>query len=489
MSKEYQETSVDNRTLTDKRENTERRDPDENRDLMDITGYVDAAWKCIKRSWPWFLVIISLCSTIGWGIAKSTYTPAYTASSTFIVNTKTSYSYMEDSYNQSTASQLSKTFPYIISNSAMQHLLEEDLGVDSVPGKITATALQGTNLITISVQAASGQLAYDILQSVLRNYPTIGRAVIGSTTMRIVEETGVPTSPSNSGNFRQWAKFGFLAGAALCCVWIFLSIMARKTIVRKEDLTSVLNLRCLAVVPKVQFKKRKSKKKNLVLIDNNRVADSFKEAIRTVRARVERSMEEEGYKVFLVSSANAGEGKTTFSVNLAQSLAEKGKRVILMDLDLRNPSVMKTFGVREPRYGINEVIQGKAPLNNVLEGYGNTTLKIIPGGKPIQLTSRVLTNPAMEIIFKALRAQADVIIVDTPPCGLLSDSALIAKYVDAGIFVVRQDYTSVERIKEGIEMLSEAELPLVGSVLNYAQAGITKAGSGYGTGKYGYSKA
>ncbi len=486
MSNEYQETNEDNRILTDKRESTARRDPDEDRDLMDITGYVDAAWKCIRRSWALFLVIISLCSSIGWFFAKTTYTPSYTASSTFIVNTKTSYSYMEDSYNQSTASQLSKTFPYIISNSAMQHLLEEDLGVSSVPGQITATALSGTNLITISVQAASGQLAYDILQSVLRNYPTIGRAVIGSTTMRIVEESGVPTSPSNAGNFRRWAKFGFLAGAALCCAWIVLSVMGRKTIVRKEDLNSMLNLRCLAVIPKVQFKKRKSKKKNLVLLDNNRVSDSFKESMRTVRARVERSMEEDGYQVFLVSSANAGEGKTTFSVNLAQALAEKGKRVILMDLDLRNPSVMKTFGARDGRGGVNEVIQGKIPLNRILEGYGDTTLKIIPGGKPVQLTSRILTNPAMEIIFKALRAQADVIIVDTPPCGLLSDSALIAKYVDAGIFVVRQDYTSLERIKEGIEMLSEAELPLVGCVLNYAQAGITKTVSGYGTGRYGY---
>lgn len=461
--------------------------------LLDIGMFVDVAWGGIKRYWVWMLVIISVCSSIAWFSANWSYTPTYTASTTFIVNTNTAYSYNAEYYNKATANQLSKTFPYIISNRALQHMIEENLGVDSIPGTIEAEAMEGTNLITIKTTATDPQTAYAILQSVITNYPTVARPVIGATTMNVVEETGIPTKPNQSVTNSGVARRGFLIGCVICMVWISLYVMGRKTIRKEEEMKSMLNIRCLASVPRVQFKKTRSVKKNQVLIDNTRVSYSFTESYRTIRTRVERVINEKGSKVFLVSSASPSEGKTTVAANLALALAQKGKNVILIDLDLRNPSVMKALGKREKRNGIAEVLQGKVPLNEVMEQYGDTTLKIIPGGKPLQLTAKLLNGQALGLIFKVLRAQADCIIIDTPPSGLLSDAAQVARYADEGIFVVRQDFSSIDRIKEGIEMLTDTELHIAGCILNYAETGLMGYGSyGYGRygryGKYGYSE-
>lgn len=483
MSRENQEISEEKREVG----------ADQKDGLLDIGLFVDMGWSCIRRYWVWMLVIISVSSSIAWFSVNWSYTPTYTASTTFIVNTNTAYSYNQEYYNKATANQLSKTFPYIISNSALQRMIEEDLGVSSIPGTIKAEAMEGTNLITISATAYSPQTAYDILQSVLETYPKVARPVIGDTSMNVVEETGVPTSANQAMNNSGVARRGFAIGVLICFAWIALYVMGRKTIRKEEEMKTMLNIRCLASVPKVQFKKTRSVKKNQILLDNTRVSYSFTESYRTIRTRVERVINEAGSKVFLVSSASPGEGKTTVSVNLALSLAQKGKKVVLIDLDLRNPSVMRAFGKKEKRYGIAEVLQGKVPLNEVIVPYGDTTLKIIPGGKPVQLTAKLLNSQALELIFKVLQAQADCIIIDTPPSGLLSDAAQIAKFADEGIFVVRQDFSSIDRIKEGIEMLTDTELHIAGCILNYAETGIMGYGSygyrRYGKyGKYGYSE-
>lgn len=476
MNKEYHDVNEE------KKENAAVEEQEEG--LLDITLIVDEGWKCFKRCWVWFLAVISLCSSIGWFAVKWSYVPKYLASSTFIVTTNTMYSYNSDYYNRTTASQLSKVFPYIISNSALQYMIAEDLEVEAIPGTISAEAMEGTNLMTISAKANDPQTAYDILQSVLRNYPKVARAVVGNTSMKVLEETGVPQYPCNSADLSGSAKKGFLFGGLICAAWMVLYALGRKTIRREEELKTMLNIRCLAAVPKVQFKKSHSKRRKQILVDNVRVSAAFTESYRTIRTRIERVMRENNSKVFLVSSANASEGKTTMAANLALSLAEKGKKVALLDLDLRNPSVSKAMGMPERKRGMVDVLLGRAPILEVMEKYKETSLSIIPGGKPVQMTARLLNSEALELMFQILSEQMDCIIVDTPPSGLLSDAALIARYADEGIFVVKQDYSTVERIKEGIDMLTDANLHIAGCILNYAEAGIT--GYGYGSyGKYG----
>ncbi len=478
MSKEYSEERDDK---TENQEKTEE-------GLWDISVIVDDAFKGLRRYWILLLVMASLCASLFYFRAKSTYVPKYNASMTFIVNTTLAVNYNAEYYNKATASQIAKTFPYIISNTALQHIIADDLGVSEIPGTIDAKAMEDTNLITISVIANEGNMAYDILQSVIRNYQQVAKAVIGETELNVVDETGIPTEPVNSDSARSAAKKGFLIGLAIDAVILLLYAMTRKTIRREEDLKKLLNVKCLGAIPRVKLKKRSDREKNRVMIDNRGVSYGFIEATRTVRTRIERDAAETGARVYMVSSAVTGEGKSTVASNLALSLAGKGKKVLLIDLDLRNPSVTEVLGIKDVKKGLIDVLTDKAYLMEVITDYGQSGLKVLPGGEPVRTTARILSNQRIELLFESLRRAADYIIVDTPPSGLLMDAAQIVKWVDAGIFVVRQDYAPVERILDGIEMLSDTGLRLAGCVMNYTEAGITGYGYGYSYGRYGYGK-
>lgn len=456
---------------------------------MDIPRLIDDAVKGLLRFWPAFLVLISVCSSLFYFQAKQSYEPKYRSSATFIVNTNTALNYSNSYYNNATAWQIARSFPYIISNNALQHIIAEDLGVTEIPGEITAAAVEDTSMITISVTSEDPEDAYHILQSVLKNYPKVAKAVIGETELNVINETGLVTTPINEMRAQSAARMGLLLGLAVSGAWIALYVMTKRTIYREEDFKKLLNVKCLGSIPMVKFKKRSRTDKNLILIDNKRVSYNFVEATRTIRTRIEKDALEEGAQVYMVSSAIAREGKSTVASNLALSLTAKGKKVLLVDLDLRNPSVARTLGIETNGKGVVDVLMDEASLNEIAIRYKDTELIVLPGGHPIQTTAKVLQEENLEWIFQELRKENEYIIVDTPPSGLMTDAAQLVKHMDAGIFVVRQDYASIDRILDGVELLTDTGLRLAGCLLSYAESGIASHSYGYGRygsyGKYG----
>lgn len=481
MSREYSSTKIEKRDQEQENESG----------LLDISQLIDDAFKGLLRYWVLFLAILSLCSSLFYFMAKWSYEPQYYADTTFIVNTTTALNYSESYYNKTAAEQMAKTFPYIIMNNTLKHMIEEDLGVSPIPGQIEAVAMEDANMITISVTAGTPTDAYDILQSVIKNYPKIAESVIGETELVVLDETGMPAGPMNSVGAMQEAKKGFLVGAAICVLWLAIYALTRKTLRREDDFKKLLNVTCIGSVPRVRFKKRSQTEQNKILVVNPKMAYGFNEANRVLRTRIERDAIEHGAQIYMVSSALAKEGKSTVATNLALSLATKGKKVILMDLDLRNPSIEGTLGLEKQEKGMIDVLRGRADIKDIMVQYEDTSLMVLPGGKSTQTTGRVLSDKIVGLICKELRGMADYIIVDTPPSSLLTDATHIVKHMDAGIFVVRQDYASLDSVVDGIEMLSDTGLRLVGCVFNRAETGITghRYGYGYGYGYYGrYSR-
>ena len=209
-------------------------------------------------------------------------------------------------------------------------------------------------------------------------------------------------------------------------------------------------------MPRAKFHKKRTQTQELIVLDNPRIPRSFLEAARTVRRRIERAQKETGMKSFLV----------TVSANIAISLAMKGYKVILVDAGLRNPSTAKVLGMKEQELGTLEVMKGEVNIDDAVQQYKNTSVKVLAGSTPIQDTSTVLSGKNMRQFVKELEAEADFVIIDTPPSGLLSDAAIVAQYVDGAVFVIRQDYTDVDRILEGMEILSGSGAEITGCILN-----------------------
>ncbi len=418
------------------------------------------------------------------------YEPRYTASSTFTItmegsSRQTDYTSGVSYYDSRTASQMEKTFPHILTSSVLRRKVSQEMGIPLTEEmEIQATAVEKTNLFTISVTDSDAERAYVVLQSVIRNYPQFSEVIVGKVDMQLVDETGIPPRPDNVKNYREAVALGALAGLALVMIWAAAVVFLRRTIQREKDIREKLNLRCLGSVPEVMMKKRSKKKSYLVLTDEN-IDQQFQESIRMIRNKVEHYAHANRKKIFLITSALAGEGKSTIAVNLALSLAHNGKRVFLADCDLRHPTDRNILGLEkkdglrealeEKKEGLREVLEGKKSLKEcVLRGKEigleeDSTFSFLPGGAGMEDGSELLGTDRMREILEQLREEADYVILDSAPSGLLTDAVVLAKYADAGIFVVRRDFARMDFVSEGIDHLAESGITMAGAILNASQ--------------------
>lgn len=451
--------------------------------LLDITGILDQLLKGVFHLKWKFLILIVLCTGIYCGYKRLTYSPYYVASSTFTIGSSISAESSDTYMDNATANQMAKTFPYILKSGVLRTVVAQDLGLQSVPGTIEAEVMKDTNLFTLSVTADQPETANKVLQSVVKNYPSVAEFVIGSSKLTLMDESGVPTAPANPFYFQSEIKIGILIGLILCFLLDLLYALGRNTVRREEDFKKLFSVKSLGMIPRAKFHKRRTKVQELVVLDNPRIPRKFVESARTVRRRIERACKEHGMKSFLVTSAMPGEGKSTVSANLALALAMKGYKVILVDGDLRNPSTAKVLGMEEKSIGSLEVIKGEVSIDDAAQPYKDTGVLVLTGSNPIQDTSMVLSGQNMKEFVKGLEKEADFVIIDTPPSALLSDAAIVAQYVDGAVFVVRQDYTDIDRILDGMEILAGSGAEITGCVLN--DVNTTGDSSRYGHGYQG----
>lgn len=453
--------------------------------LFNFTTVIDDMWKGFKKSFWILTAIVSMCASLFYFREKLTYEPVYEAYTSFVVNTKTAYGYSDNYYNQSALSQLNNTFPYILTSGVLEQVVAESLGFEkSVPATIWTEVIPDTSIFTIRVRAKTGQLAYDVLQATIQHYPKVAEYIIGETQLVKMDESGVPEIMLNPPDYKKGAVYGVIAGIIISMGILFLYAITKKTVRSETDLQARMSVPYLGSIPKVKLKKR-SKKRSLILLEHSGSNGVLAESFRIVRSRIMKTTEKEGYKRILITSAAVSEGKTTLSVNIALSLARKGKQVILVDADLRNPSVAKAMGLEDVKVGTADVLRGSADAMELLVQYKDMSLRVLPGATPVRNPGNLLGSKKMEEMLDLLASDADYIIVDTPPCGMLADASIIARFMQGVIIAVRQDYARTDKVIAGIEHIVATGTDLIGFVLNGTQVGITGYGYGYGR-SYGY---
>lgn len=463
---------------------------------VDYLVVLDDMLKCFARNWWKILALISVTCTITFMIARIIYKPVYRATSTFIVSTSNSAGHDRNQYNSTVASQLGNVFPYLLTSDLMNKLVAEDLGTDTMGGSISAEVLKGTSLITLKAESDDAQRAYDILQSVVRNYPEVSSYVIGDVELRLMDESGVPQFPSNPPRFKFYAGLGGFTALGAALLALFLYAITRLTVRSEKDLKVLFNVPALGSVPNVYAKKRSDNKKFRIAVDEKNIPYFFVESFRTIRNRLEKEVSGKDMHTVLVTSSLPSEGKSTVAVNLALSLSHKDRRVILVDGDLRNPSVIKALQIEGGHAGIMDILTGRTKIQEALFPYkNNDKLLIIGGAGSVSNPPEYLSSDAFRSMIEQLKAMADFVIIDTPPSAVVSDAAIIAKYTDGCLFVVKQDYAKLDSLQEGMDMMNGTGTHVVGTVLNGTEASVFSGGYGYGYyqyggyyGRYGYNR-
>ena len=188
------------------------------------------------------------------------------------------------------------------------------------------------------------------------------------------------------------------------------------------------------------------------------------EAYRGLRTSLEYTSVDKKLKTLVVTSSNPGEGKSTVSGNLAFVLAQGGKKVIIVDADLRKPTIHKKFRVANTA-GLTDCLIGKKKVNEVVNKIEDN-VHIITAGQKTPNPAEMVSSKAMEDLIAALKDVYDYVIIDTPPVRNINDGVVLSAKVDGTILVVRAGVTKSVDIVKGYKELEKVKSNVVGTVLN-----------------------
>ena len=445
----------------------------------------------------WLVVLAALIMHMGIYVAeRSVCSPDYTSSATLAVRARTGTS---GTYaNLSVSSDMAGIFATVFKDSSMQKMAAQNMGMETFESTVSTSVTEGINLMTLSVTSRDPELAYHLLQSILEVHPNISGAVFSNAVIDVVTAPHMPTSPSNSISNLYRGLFMLAAMVIMAAIIIVLSLL-RDTVKHESAFHASIDAKLLGTVvhekPHLSRKERLLRRNRPLLIDDAYSSLKFTEDYRKLTTRLEYIQKHDGSKTFAVTSVTGHEGKSTAASNLALALAGRGYRVMLMDSDVRKPSICSMFGYHSDSES-DDALSRKAPEREYkFLRYQKSSLFLA-----LHRTDRpdapqwLSGEPAAESI-PFLRNKMDFILIDTPPAAASADAASIITFCDKTLLVVRTDTAHIKDINDTIMTISKIGGKLAGCILNDVHRPFTffgqigQDGSGGRLNRYGsYSR-
>ena len=198
---------------------------------------------------------------------------------------------------------------------------------------------------------------------------------------------------------------------------------------------------------------------------------NISEAYRTIRTGIEFSNLDKDLKIICITSSKKDEGKTTVLSNLGVSFAKLDKKVLLIDADLRNPSISKMFDTSNSQ-GLMDILLGKRDIQDCIKKTKQENLYILTGGTIPPNPAEVLSSKKMSEFIESIKDEYDYIFIDSPPVGVVSDASIISAYSDGVIFVVGANEVDSNLAKIAKERLDSVKANIVGVILNKFKTNI-----------------
>lgn len=437
----------------------------------------------LRNLWMIVLAVITMwCAATG--LHNLTYQPAYTSSATVVVGVKGDSNIYS---SLSLASQMAEVFGQVFQSDALREKIALDVGAD-VQGTIRCTLVPQTNLLVIKSTSARPRQAYLYLNSALEHYESVSDQIFSNAELQIVQEPDVPLGPSNSSWFlrNRWMLMG--GAAAGMAILIALCYVTRFTVKTEEAARTQLDGTIQGTIPFERRRRSLGKRKNkkAFLLDSPEVSMNFAEAVRNIGTRLEHHLRHHGYQVLLVTSVGENEGKSTFAANLALALAEKRKRVLLVDADLRKPSQHKVFEAQGDEHtSFSQALEGLEEWKEISQYHRKKHLWILfqflqakdPGG--------ALREERLHKLLEEWKSQMDYIIVDCSPISASADAEIWMSAVDSVLLVVREDWADVRHINDGVDIVRQSHTDFSGFVLNAFHKEWSSKQYGYHYEEYG----
>ena len=357
-----------------------------------------------------------------------------------------------------------RSYANLLDSTPVRTRVLKTIGSNS-PGGVAVRPIAETALITVRITHPDPRQAQRLANGYGQVIPQIideierpvrgGPSLIKATVVEPAELPRRPGSPKKGRNLALGALLGLVIGgsAALLAEALDTSVKSAADLREATDMTV---LGALAYDPGVP-------RQPLTVHSQPRSRKS--EAFRQLRTNIQFAEIDNARKSLVVTSATLDEGKSFVSCNLAIAMAQAGERVILVEADLRRPSVREYMGF-EGTVGLTDVLINRSKLADVLQDWGGGLLRVLPGGRIPPNPSELLGSMSMHDVVDQLERMADVVVLDSPPLLPVTDAAVLSVHAGGVLMVVRAGRTSREQVRRAVESLHAVNARVVGGVLN-----------------------
>lgn len=449
---------------------------------MELRSYLEI----LRRRWI-LILAVGLSALAVAAVVTLSMTPRYTATTRLFFGVEGSGSATDLAQGSTFAEKQMTSYAEVATSPLVLNSVIGQLNLtvtaDELAGFVTATVPSDTVILEVSVSATDAAQAARIGNAVGAELSEVaaglsperadGTQAVRATTLAPAVVSTRPSSPSIPQNLALGLVVGLLLGVGIA---VLLQLMDTK-IRSDQDVRALTDQPLLGAIAFDDAVPAHP----VMVADQPLSAPS--EAIRRLRTNLQFVGVASGSKSVVITSSIPGEGKSTTAINLGVSLAEAGSRVMLVDADLRRPSVADYLGL-EGRAGLTSVLIGRADVEDVIQPWRKSGLDVLTSGQVPPNPSELLGSPAMVDLLAKLEASYDVVLLDTPPLLPVTDAAILTKLAGGALLIVGADRIHRAQLVESLEMLETADARLHGLVLNKIARRDANA-YGYKGGYYG----
>lgn len=445
----------------------------------------------LKKKIKYMILVGLIFSFLGAAFALATQETTYMARISFYVYTDPDY-INESGVNLSasevaSAKILLDSYMQILrSTTFLKEVIEEldlkDAGYSAtyLQRQISSAAEENTAVFYVFVHDYDAKRAQDIANAIGKLAPDKIIGIVKSGGIEVLDPAVLPTTANKSTNIVLYAILGGVGGAGIVAMIALFFGLLDTTIRRKYELVDLFTIPVMGTVPNMASDKQNVRVKKTLDADSPFI---LKEAYNDIRTCLLYKGKNDTCPVYGFTSADSGEGKTLNAINVAKSFSVLGKRVVLIDADMRNGGVSVELGLSTNAKGLSEYLTGIIKKFEVVR-IDDNFFTIVSGAVPPN-PSELLSGAEFRKLILELKNLCDIILIDLPPVGVVSDAMVISDVLTGYILVVREMVTKFDREEMIVTKLETVGANICGFIYN----GISVDSPDYNLKSYGYDKS
>lgn len=420
----------------------------------------------LKQVWIVMLICTVLATIAGGIIARTIYRPEYTVTQAFTIELKNNPT---AHYGTVSDNQLSKTIPNALSSQTFIDHMEPYIKAENVSGMFKVTSLSSTNIFYLTVIGRTNDDCLKIIELLEQHYPDMMDMIVGESRMVLLGEASTSNLPSNSPHYLKGAICGGASMIALILIALIVQSIVTNTIMDSNSAQNAIGAKCLATIDEIKIKRRSADKhrgNKMPLITSESAPLELKQSISTAVSKILAHYSTEKNKVIMTTSTISGEGKSSVSANIACELAELGHRTLIIDCDLRSPSLFTLLGYEEHSNELSKAIKHGIENASITQT-SIENLYLLCNGEPIEKAPEIANGGELKKLVEELRQKFDYIILDTPPIGFLGDGISIAECADGFVYIISYNYVSSGYVLRSLSSMNESSAEMLGFIINH----------------------